>query len=91
MLGGLPVAVFMEFLPVILFLGSKSNGLAVGGCAPLDTPSVLLADRGCVATGTYRALLPNGIFSRTSGEVLLDQFTLVGAPKAADRSLRILV
>ena len=84
MLGGLPIVVFMEFLPVILFLGSKSNGLAIGGRAPLDTPSVLLADRGRVATGTYRALLPNGTFSRTSGKVLLDQFTLIGAPKAAD-------
>ena len=54
MLGGLPVAVFMEFLPVILFLGSKSNGLAVGGCAPLDTPSVLLADRGHVVRTTHK-------------------------------------
>ena len=60
---------------MILFLGSKSNSLAVGGRAPLDTPSVLLADRGRVATGTYCALLPNGTFSHVSGEVLLDQFT----------------
>ena len=91
MLGGLPIAVFMEFLPVILFLGSKSNSLAVGGCVPLDTLSVLLADGGRVATGMYRALLPNGTFSHTSGEVLLDQFTLVGAPRAVDCSLQILV
>ena len=91
MLGSLPAVAFMEFLPVILFLGSKSNGLAVGGCVPLATPSVSLADRGHVATGMYCAFLPNGTFSCTSREVLLDQFTLVGAPKAADHSLQILV